>query len=320
MRAGSRTASACVRALFPLAIALGLPAQEPGVRVAATVAFTEGPTVDKEGNVYFTETISHRIMKRSTDGGLSVFREHSNAANGLLFDPEWRLIACEGSDLPTNRPRVTRTDMKTGRIEVLAEFYEGKRLSQPNDVTMDANGRLYFTDFNTKGPERWGTPGVFRIDTNGKVTRLLTSPEIQRPNGITIAPDDKTLYLVESNGAEGGARMIRAYDLQPDGSLKNMRVFHNFYPGRSADGLAIDTQGNVYAAAGLNRRRGTAETLDTKPGVHVFSPAGKLLRYIPIREDIITNLAFGGADMKTLYVTAGKTLFETRADVAGTRR
>jgi gluconolactonase len=99
-----------------------------------------------------------------------------------------------------------------------------------------------------------------------------------------------------------------------------MRVFHNFYPGRSADGLAIDTEGNVYAAAGLHRTRGTSETLDTKPGIHVFSPKGHLLEYIPIPEDTVTNCAFGGPDMKTLYVTAGKTLFRVRTKVAGTRR
>jgi gluconolactonase len=303
-------------ALPPLLVA----AQEDAATAATIVAFTEGPAVDAEGSVFFTETTSHRIMKLSPGGKLSVFREKSNAANGLLFDDQWRLIACEGSNLEINRPRVTRTDMKTGKIDVLAEFYEGKRLNAPNDVTKDSKGRLYFTDFDRPGPERWGTPGVYRIDPDGKVARLLTSPAIQRPNGIVISPDDRTLYLVEANGAEGGARMIRAYDLGTDGSLKNMRVFHNFYPGRSADGLAIDTQGNVYAAAGLNRRRGTHETLDTKPGVHVFSPQGKLLRYIPIWEDTITNCAFGGADMKTLYVTAGKTLFQVRVDVPGTRR
>ena len=99
-----------------------------------------------------------------------------------------------------------------------------------------------------------------------------------------------------------------------------MRVHFNFYPGRSADGLAIDTQGNIYAAAGLNRRRGTSETLDTKPGIHVISPEGRLVRYYPILEDTVTNCAFGGPDMKTLYVTAGKTLFEIRTDISGTRR
>lgn len=290
------------------------------VRAATIVAFTEGPAVYRDGSVFFTEAVGHRIMRLWPDGRLTVFREKSNAANGLLFDDKWRLVACEGSDLELNRPRVTRTDMETGKIEVLAEFYQGKRLNAPNDVTIDGRGRLYFTDFDLAGPERWGTPGVYRIDPEGRLTRLLTAPEIQRPNGIAISPDDRTLYLVESNPAEGGARMIRAYDLLPDGSLARGRVFHNFYLGRSADGLAIDTAGNLYAAAGLHRRRGTHETLDTKPGVHVFSPAGDLLRYIPIPEDTISNCAFGGPDMKTLYVTAGKTLYTVRVETAGTRR
>jgi gluconolactonase len=99
-----------------------------------------------------------------------------------------------------------------------------------------------------------------------------------------------------------------------------MRVFVNFYPGRSCDGITIDSQGNVYGAAGLNAPRGTSETLDTRPGVHVFSPQGKLLDYIAIPEDTITNVCFGGADLKTVYVTAGKTLFRFKVDIPGTRR
>ena len=161
---------------------------------------------------------------------------------------------------------------------------------------------------------------MYRIDAPGKVARILAAPDIQRPNGIQISPDDRTLYIVEANGAQGGARMIRAYDLLADGTPKNMRVLYNFYPGRSADGMSIDTQGNLYAAAGLHRTRGTAETLDTKCGVYVISPQGKLLKFIPVPEDYITNTAFGGPDMKTLYVTAGKTLYKIRNDIAGLPR
>jgi len=135
-----------------------------------------------------------------------------------------------------------------------------------------------------------------------------------------ISPDDKTFYLIEAHPDEGHARMIRAYDLQPDGSVTNMRVFHDFYPGRSGDGMTIDSEGNLYVAAGLNRRRGTSETLDTKCGVHVFSPDGVLKQFIPIYEDTVTNTAFGGPDLKTLYVTAGKTLFKFRTEMEGTRR
>ena len=152
------------------------------------------------------------------------------------------------------------------------------------------------------------------------VIRRYKPPEIERPNGIVISPDDKTLYLIEAHIAEGGARMIRAYDLQPNGTVTNMRVFYNFYPGRSGDGMTVDSEGNLYVAAGLNLSRGTAETMDTKPGIHVISPEGKLLHYIPILEDLITNCAFGGPDMQTLYVTAGKTLFRVRTQIPGTGR
>ena len=291
-------------------------AQQP--EIAAAVAFTEGPAVDREGNVYFTDIINQRIMKLGLDGLLSIYRENSNVANGLLIDPQGRLIACEGAEFERpgvklkGKPRVTRTDLKTGRIEVLADNYEGQPLQGPNDVTIDGRGRLYFTDM--------AGVAVYRIDAPGKLARILAAPEIQRPNGIQISPDDRKLYLIEANQAQGGARMIRAYDLQPDGTVGNMRVHYNFYPGRSADGMSIDTQGNLYASAGLNQLRGTSETLDTKAGIYVISPAGTLLKFIPIPEDLITNNAFGGPDMKTLYVTAGKTLYSIRMEIAGLPR
>jgi gluconolactonase len=291
-------------------------AQQPEIAIA--VAFTEGPAVDREGSVYFTEMVAQRIMKLSASGVLTTFRENSNGANGLLIDPQGRLVACEGAEsqrtgvLIKNKPQVTRTDVRTGRVEVLADNYQGKPFVGPNDVTIDGKGRLYFTDL-TGG-------AVYRIDGPGQLARILAVPEIQRPNGIQISPDDKQLYLIEANGAAGGARLIRAYDLHPDGTVGNMRVHYNFSPGRSADGMSIDTQGNLYASAGMNQLRGTSETLDTKTGVYVISPQGKLLKFIPIPEDFITNNAFGGPDMKTLYVTAGKTLYKVRTDVAGLPR
>jgi len=296
------------------------------VTAVTTVAFTEGPTADDEGNVYFTEIMNQRILRAAPNGAVTIFREPSNSANGLIIDAQGRLVACEGAAMRGNnvhgkshlaptavlKPRVTRTDLKTGKLEVLTDGYEGKPFNGPNDVTFDAKGRLYFTDLNGGA--------VYRIDEDKKLTRLLHTPEIQRPNGISITPDDKTLYLVEANGAQNGARLIRAYDLQPDGSLQNMRVHYSFYPGRSADGLCMDTQGNLYAAAGLHQRRGTSETLDTKNGIHVINSEGKLTRFISVPEDTITNCTFGGPDWKTLYVTAGKGLYSIRNDIAGTRR
>ena len=290
----------------------------PQVEIATTVAFTEGPAVDRDGSVYFTDIITERIMKLGADGVLSTYRERSNAANGLLIDPQGRLIACEGGlfERPgvkrQGTPRLTRTDLKSGKIETIASGYEGKPFAGPNDVTIDSKGRLYFTDL--------AGAAVYRLETSGTVARILMAPDVQRPNGIQVSPDDKTLYLIEANQAKDGARMIRAYDLQPDGTVRNMRVHYNFYPGRSADGMSIDSEGNLYASAGMSQLRGSSETLDTKTGVYVISPAGKLLKFIPIPEDFITNNAFGGADMKTLYVTAGKTLYKVRTDVAGLPR
>ena len=263
--------------------------------------------------------VSLRIMKLDANGVLSTFREQSNNANGLLIDPQGRLVACEGAESQrtgvrvTFKPRVTRTDLRTGKMDVLVESYQGK----PLVVAKRRHHRrprslVCFTD-----P---GGVAVYRIDVSGQVTRILAAPDIQRPNGIQVSPDDKQLYLIEANNADKGARMIRAYDLRPDGTVANMRVHYNFYPGRSADGMSIDTQGNLYASAGMNQLRGTSETLDTKTGVYVISPQGKLLKFIPIPEDFITNNAFGGPDMKTLYVTAGKTLYKIRTEIAGLPR
>jgi gluconolactonase len=306
------------KAIFLICLVTPWPVAGQQPEIAAMTAFTEGPTADRDGNIYFTDIINQRIMKLDTKGVVSTYRENSNLANGLLIDPQGRLVACEGAayEWPglkrSGKPRITRTELKTGKLEVLADSYDGKPLSGPNDVTIDGKGRLYFTDFSGAA--------VYRIDAPGKLARILTAPDIQRPNGIQISPDDRKLYLVESNQAQGGARLIRSYDLQPDGTVRNMQVLYNFSPGRSADGLSIDVQGNLYASAGMNQLRGSSETLDVKAGIYVISPKGKLLKFIPIPEDFVTNNAFGGADMKTLYVTAGKMLYKVRTEIAGLPR
>ena len=299
------------------------PVSSRVVNSAAVISFTEGPTVDAEGNVYFTDLRgAGRIMRMNTDGVVETYREPSYSANGLIFDSEWRLLACESGNGADVLPRVTRTNIETGEIEVLADHFDGRQFHSTNDLTIDGHGRIYFTDRPGPNPtpEQSGVHGVYRIDPDGTISRILTEPDIERPNGIVISPADDLLYLIETAQQEGGARMIRAYDLDEDGTVSNMRVFHDFYPGRSGDGMTIDSEGNLYVAAGLNSLRGTSETLDTVAGIHVFSPAGELMEHIPIPEDTITNAAFGGDDLRTLYVTAGKTLFSVRTDVTGTRR
>jgi gluconolactonase len=306
------TMRAGIAVLLMLLLVRSAPAQQ--VEVAATVAFTEGPTVDRDGNVYFSEMISQRIMKLDAAGALTAFRERSNRANGLVIDTEGRLVACESGDMK----RVTRTDLRTGVVEVLADGYDGKPFASPNDVTIDGSGRIYFSDFNGRA--------VYRIDSPGRIARILIAPDVEGPNGLQVSPDDKTLYVAESNPAEGGARLIRAYDLLPDGTVANMRVHYNFYLGRGADGMSIDVNGNLYASAGRNDARGAMAELrkklpaENRAGVYVISPQGTLLNVIPVPEDAITNNAFGGADMKTLYVTAGRTVYRIRVDVAGLPR
>ena len=300
----------------------------------AVLTSTEGPTVDRGGNVYFAYggVTGGRILKwtdgprretqpglREPPGEVTVFREHGAA--GLIFDAEGRLLACERGP-NGDRPGITRTDLTTGAVTWLADRYEGKRFGAPNDLTIDGKGRVYFTDRPPMKPAagETGINAVYRIDPDGTIARILAAPDVERPNGIVISPDDKILYLVEAHIAKGGARLIRAYDLKPDGTVAGMRVFYNFAPGRGGDGMTVDTEGNLYVAAGLNQPRGSAETLDTKAGIYVISAGGKLLRFIPVPEDLLTNVAFGGPDMKTLYITAGKTLFRARVDIRGTGR
>ena len=274
--------------------------------------FTEGPCCDRAGNVYFTNTEAAKILKWDSEK-LSVFRENSGQANGLLFDRQGRLVACEGGS-----GRVTRMDMSTGKIEVLAEQFNGFPLGAPNDLCFDAQGRIYFT---SRLPNMDATKGnvnsVYRIDADGKLHRVLHSPHIHMPNGIVTSPDDKTLYLIEAAPAADQNRCILAYDLDRDGNPSSPRKLIDFYPGRSGDGMAIDEQGNLYVAAGLHATRKTSETLDTRPGIHVISPAGKLLAFVQTPHDTITNCRFGGTDLKTLYITCGPLLLSLPTKIAG---
>lgn len=306
-----------------LCAAMSWPVVAQEAEVAARLVLTETPTADAQGNVYFIfgyffEGIPRKILKLSPDGMVSVFRDNVRASS-LLFDPQGRFVIL-GADVKGRRG-VTREDLRTGAVEILADGYQGAPFKGPNDITIDGKGRLYFTD----------RPGraVYRIDGPGKVARVLSEADLQEPNGLGIAPDDKTLYVVETSQAKGGARRINAYDLSPEGTASHMRVLYNFYPGRSADGMSVDTQGNVYASGGINlistlrvrpNREVSDETMDTKGGVYVISPQGKLIKFIPIPEDTITNCTFGGPDMRTLYVTAGKTIFKVRTDIPGLPR
>jgi gluconolactonase len=306
--------------LMKVGLPTGLVA-DAGVTTAAFVAFTEGPAVDAEGNVYFSDIVNNRIMKRTADGALSVWRADSGRANGNMFDAQGRLVTCEGAEFGDGgRRRITRTDMRTGEVEVLTDRYEGKRYNSPNDLVIDNRGRTYFTDPRYKEDRsdlEMDVEAVYRLDPDGRVTRLLQQPTVQKPNGIAIAPDNRTLYVVDSNPAAGGNRKIWAFDLSTDGLPANRRLVYDFAPGRGGDGMRTDVDGNLWIAAGVSRARHANETADVPPGVYVVTPQGNLLGRIPVPEDSITNVAFGGPDLKTLYIVAGKSLFSIRANVAG---
>ena len=286
------------------------------LKILATVKdkkiFTEGPAVDAHGNLFFTNVPAEKILK--WDGkSLTTFRENSGQANGLYFEPDGSLLACEGG-----AHRVTRTNMKSGKMKVLAESYNGFPLASPNDLCCDAAGRIYFTSRpGGKDPTKGNVNAVYRIDPDGSLTQLLKWPNIHMPNGIVISPDNQTLYLIEAHPDADRNRNILAFNLAANGSLSNRRTLINFYPGRSGDGMCIDSKGNLYVAAGLHATRKTSENLDTRPGIHVVSPQGKLIAFMQTPEDTITNCTFGGPDLRTLFIACGTKLVSIRTSIPG---
>ncbi len=264
--------------------------------------FTEGPAYGPDRCVYFSD-IGDRIMRYDpATGKTAVYREPSGRANGLDFDPEGRLVAAEGANTGGHR-RVTRTE-KDGTVRVLADRWQGKRFNSPNDLTIDRRGRVYFTDPRYVGdePREIPTESVYRIDPDGTVTQIIT--DVQKPNGIILSPDMKTLYLADSNPR--GNQHLLAFPLKPDGTVGAKRLLHDFGKQRGIDGMSVDVEGNIYGAAGDDRTG----------GVYVFDPSGKQLAFIPTPETP-TNCVFGGKDRKTLYITAGKSLYRIKVNRAG---
>jgi gluconolactonase len=300
--------------------ALPQPAAAVHLKTVVCLAFTEGPAVDADENVYFSDIINNRIMKLAADGTLSVFREPSHRTNGQTFDHQGRLYHCEGAEFgPGGGRRVTRTDLATGEYVVVTDRYAGVRYNSPNDICVDGQGRVYFTDpcYWDRTTMEMREEGVYRIDLDGQVTRILEQPQIDRPNGVAVTQDSRHLYVIDSCPTERGSRKVWAFDLDAAGNPHAQRLVYDFAPGRGGDGMRLDTAGNLYVAAGVMAARGPYETDDVPPGIYIISPAGELLGCIPIYEDVLTNLAFGGADGRTIYITAGKTLIKTRVDVPG---
>jgi gluconolactonase len=262
--------------------------------------FTEGGAMTGDGSILFSD-IGDRIMKFDPRAkAVTVFREPSGRANGLLFDPKGRLIAAEGAS-PGGKRRVSITE-RDGTVRTLSDSYEGKRFNSPNDLAVDTSGRVYVSDprYGGNDPRALDFEGVFRIDPDGAVTRLETTAK--KPNGLAISPDGKTLYVAD-NGPE--RRVLIACDLSEKGAVSRPRVLHDFGDGRGIDGMTVTVDGRIVATAGTG----------AKAGAYVMSSDGKVLEMIPTPEDP-TNVEFSG---KTLYITAGVSLYRIETNLTGYR-
>jgi len=254
-------------------------------KVAHGFRFTEGPVWSRDGYLLFSDIPAGRIMKHSPDGVTEVYREASNGAAGNAFDAQGRLYSCE-----THARRITRTDKK-GRVEVLADKWDGKRLNAPNDIVVSKSGHAYFTDpafGNQQDTRELDFYGVYHISPKGQLS-VIAKPA-GRPNGIAVSPNGRVLYVANSD-----ERNIRAYDLDRDGEGSSERVVVSKIDG-IPDGIRAGEDGKLYVAA---------------KGILVYSPGGKLLTTIPVAETP-SNCAFGGADLQTLYITARTSLYRVR--------
>ncbi|WP_020473960.1 SMP-30/gluconolactonase/LRE family protein [Zavarzinella formosa] len=261
------------------------------------------------------------ICRLSIDGKSSIYREGAGT-NGLLWDADGSLLACE----PKFR-RVTRTDVN-GKITVLADKFDGKKFNQPNDITVDSKGRIYFTDpcygdrskLEMTDADGKIVEGVYRIDLDGKVSRII-GRELERPNGILVSADDKTLFVADNNNSKlGDARKLYRFDLRADGTvdLKSKKLIYDWKDGRGPDGLKQDSKGRLFVAGGLNKPNPPAEPSTTvKGGIYVFDADGKFLEFLAVPTDEVTNCAFGGEDLKTLYVTGGGVLYSIQVQTPG---
>jgi gluconolactonase len=274
-------------------------------RVATGFDFIEGPVWHPhERFLIFSDIVGDCMYRWSAVDGVSVFRRPSHMANGNTYDRQGRLLTCEHAT-----SRLTRTGHE-GRIDVVASHYQGQELNSPNDVVVRSDGAVYFTDPNSGRSERFGVPreqelpfqGVYRLDPDDRSLTLLVD-DFAKPNGLCFSLDEDRLFISDTVRFH-----IRVFDVEPDGSLVNGRVWAGI-TGEGLgvpDGMKIDREGNLYCCG--------------PGGIHAFnataSPTANRLGLIEMPEHT-TNLAWGDDDLHSLYITAATSLYRLRLNVAG---
>ncbi len=310
---------ALILLLSSVGILAGAQETAAGLKMEGRVAFTEGPAWNAEnGNVYFTDIENNRIMRRDPSGAFHVYRTPSGRANGLTFDKDGRLHACEGGREGGNF-RVTRTE-RDGSITVLTADFGGKKYNSPNDLCIDSAGRIYFTDprYGDKGnmqiedADGKKVEGVYRIDPDGKVSQVLAH-EVQRPNGVAVSSDGKFLFVADNwNDAPGGNRKLWRFDLKGDGVVDaaSRKELFDWGNERGPDGMCVGPDGLLYVTAGLNFASDAETATKFKAGVYVIDPkGGGKKNFYGVPEDMITNCTFGGEKGRTLFITSGHKLW-----------
>jgi len=264
-------------------------------RLATGFVFTEGPLWHPDGFYYFVDVRKSMFYRLTPGGKPEVLRENTGEGNGTTFDLQGRLIMCEGG----NR-RVTRTGAD-GKIEVLCDRYEGKRLNRPNDVVCRSDGSIYFTDPGLRVPlaeRELPYAAIYRIDQSGAVSMLA---DFEYPNGLAFSPDERFLYVANTRWAQ----YIHVLDLDAAGRVQRRGIFADMSSDETdgvPDGMKVDVEGRVYC---------------TGPGgTWVFGPDGARLGIIRTPE-VPANLAFGGPDLRTLFFTARTSVYTLRAKVPG---
>ncbi len=266
------------------------------------IGLTEGPAWDGNG-LLFTNIPNSRVMRYDPQrGDYTILREGTNKANGLMLDKDGQLYACEGgTPQQAGGRRIVRYEADDSTTVVCDQF-EGKKFNSPNDLAIDNQGRIWFTDpryGDDRSDMELDHESIFRADpqADGSWNVVRVTYDTTSPNGLLLAPDNQTLYVAQSKYGDGQARELRAYPILADGSLGDYQVLHNFYPHRGIDGMCLDTEGNIIATAGWEL---------SGPGamIYVFAPNGRMLETHPVPCKRPTNCTFGDADLRTLYVTS----------------